>query len=112
MNSLKNHVQLIGRLGADPEIKQFESGKKKASFAMATNDVYKNADGEKVEETHWHQVVAWEKKADLIEQYLVKGSEVAISGRLTYRDYETDGQKKYVTEINLKELLLMDGKKG
>ena len=94
MNSLRNHVQLIGRLGADPEIKQFDSGKKKASFSMATNDSYKNAEGEKVEETQWHNVVAWGKKADLIEQYLTKGSEVAVSGRLTYRDYESDGQKK------------------
>ncbi|MEL7148288.1 MAG: single-stranded DNA-binding protein [Bacteroidota bacterium] len=112
MNSLKNHVQLIGRLGADPEIKQFDSGKKKASFSMATNDSYKNADGEKVEETQWHNVVAWDKKADLIEQYLSKGSEVAVSGKLTYRDYESDGQKKYITEVNLKEVLLMDSKAG
>jgi len=107
MKSLKNHVQLIGRLGNNPEIITFDSGKRKATFSLATNDAYKNAEGNRIEETHWHNVVAWGKKVDVIEQYLSKGSEIAVTGKLIYRDYEVEGEKKYVTEISLKEMLMM-----
>ncbi len=112
MNSLKNHVQIIGRLGNNPEIRTFESGKRKATFSLATNDAYKNAEGNRVEETQWHNVVAWGKKVDVIEQYLSKGSEVAVTGKLIYRNYEVEGDKRYVTEINLKEMLMMGGKQS
>lgn len=112
MNSLKNHVQLIGHLGNNPEIKNFESGKRKASFSLATNDRYKNAEGNTVEDTQWHQIVIWGKKVDIVEKYLKKGSEVAISGKLIHRDYEIDGQKKYITEVNVKELLMMGDKQS
>ena len=112
MNSLKNHVQLIGRLGNNPEIKIFDSGKKKATFSLATNDRYKDADGNSIEDTHWHNIVVWGKKVDVIEKYLSKGSEVALSGKLINRNYEIDGRKKYVTEINVKELLMMGNKQS
>ncbi|MGB3467844.1 MAG: single-stranded DNA-binding protein [Cyclobacteriaceae bacterium] len=112
MNSLKNNVQLIGRLGNNPEIINFDSGKRKATFSLATNDRYKDAEGNSVEETHWHNIVAWGKKVDVIEQYLSKGSEVAVSGKLINRNYEVDGQKRYVTEINVKELLMMGNKQS
>ena len=111
MTILRNSVQLIGRLGKEPEIKTFDSGTKKASFSLATNENYYNNKGEKVEETQWHQVVAWGKKVEIIESYLKKGSEVAVQGKLANRSYETPtGEKRYVSEISLNELLML-GKK-
>jgi single-strand DNA-binding protein len=111
MITLRNSVQLIGRLGNEPEIKTFDSGTKKASFSLATNENYYNNKGEKVEETQWHQVVAWGKKGEIIESYLKKGREVAVKGKLSNRSYETPtGEKRYVSEISLNELL-MRGKK-
>ena len=110
MTTLKNNVQLIGRLGNNPEVRTFESGKKMTTFSMATNETYYNNKGEKVEDTQWHNIVAWDKKADIIEEYLKKGSEVAIQGKLINRNYEKDGITKYITEINLGELLMLDKK--
>jgi single-strand DNA-binding protein len=110
MTSLKNNVQLIGRLGNEPEIRSFESGKKMATFSLATNEVYYNNQGEKIEDTQWHNIVVWGKKADTVETYLSKGSEIALTGKLINRSYEKDGEKKYITEINMNELLMM-GKK-
>jgi single-strand DNA-binding protein len=110
MTSLKNNVQLIGRLGNEPEIRSFESGKKMATFSLATNEVYYNNQGEKIEDTQWHNIVVWGKKADTVETYLSKGSEIALTGKLINRSYEKEGEKKYITEINMNELLMM-GKK-
>jgi|TARA_Y100001001_G_scaffold58512_2_gene55382 single-strand DNA-binding protein len=111
MKSLKNKVQLIGNLGKDPEITQLEDGRKLAKFSLATNDSYKNANGEKVEETQWHNVVAWGKTADIIESYTSKGKLIAIEGRLTSRSYEDkEGAKKYVTEVVANEILLLGDK--
>ncbi len=108
MNALKNSVQLIGHLGQDPEIVTLESGSKLAKFTIATSDSYKNAKGEKVEDTQWHNVVAWGKTADVVENFLSKGKQVAIEGKLTHRAYETkEGDKRYFTEIKCNELLLL-----
>lgn len=108
MNSLRNKVQLIGRLGQDPEITNLESGKKIAKFSLATNDNYKDASGQKIDNVEWHNLIAWNKTADIIEKYLTKGKEVAIEGKLTSRSYETKaGEKRYVTEILVNELLLL-----
>lgn len=108
MNTLRNKVQLIGNLGNDPEIITLESGKKLAKFSLATNDSYKNAQGEKVEQTEWHNLVAWNKTAEIVEQYLTKGKEIAIEGKLTNRSYETkEGEKRYVTEVVVNELLML-----
>ena len=108
MNNLKNKVQLIGNLGMNPEIKNLDSGKKLAKFSIATNESYKNAQGEKVTDTQWHNVIAWNKTVDIIEQYVTKGKEVAIEGKLTSRSYEdAEGVKRYVTEIVMNELLLL-----
>ncbi len=108
MNALRNRVQLIGNLGNDPEIVNMESGSKLAKFSIATNETYKNTKGEKVTDTQWHNVVAWGKTAEIIEKYLVKGTEVAIDGKLTSRSYETkEGEKRYVTEIKCNELLML-----
>jgi len=111
MNALKNKVQLIGHLGKDPEILTLESGKKLAKFSLATNEVYKNAEGEKVTQTDWHNLIAWNKTAEIIEKYVTKGKEVAIEGKLTTRNYDDkDGNKRYVTEVVVNELLMLGGK--
>lgn len=111
MYALKNKVQLIGNLGNAPEIKNTDSGKKVARFSMATNDSYKKENGERVTETQWHNLVAWGKVAELAEQYLNKGSEIAIEGKLTHRDYtDKEGVKRYITEVVVNEILLLDKK--
>jgi len=109
MNTIKNKVQLIGNLGNDPEIINLESGKTLAKFSIATNESYKNAQGEKITDTQWHNVVAWGRTAALVEKYLQKGKEVAIEGKLTSRSYETStGEKRYVTEVVCNELLMLN----
>ena len=111
MYALKNKVQLIGNLGAKPEIKDTENGKKLAQFNIATSESYRNAKGEKVTETQWHRIVAWGKLAEIAEKYLDKGKEVAIEGKLVNRSYtDKDGNKKYITEIQLNELLMLGAK--
>lgn len=111
MNTLKNKVQLLGNLGAAPEIRTIESGRKLAKLRLATNETYKNADGEKVTDTQWHTVVAWGATADIAERYLDKGSEVLVEGKLQYRDYtDKDGIKRTVAEIQAVNLLLLDRK--
>ncbi|HMT34248.1 MAG: single-stranded DNA-binding protein [Bacteroidetes bacterium] len=111
MYALKNKVQLIGNLGNAPEIKTLDSGKKMARFSIATNESYRNQKGEKITDTEWHLLVAWGKVADLAEQYLQKGSEIAIEGKLTHRDYtDNDGIKRYITEVEVNEILLLDKK--
>jgi len=111
MNSLKNRVQLIGHLGMNPEIKTLESGTKLAKFSMATNDYYKNAKGEKVEETEWHNIIAWNKTAELAEMFLEKGKEVAIEGKLTTRSWDDEkGNKRYITEVVCNEILFLGTK--
>lgn len=112
MSTLKNKVQLIGNVGNEPEIMNLDSGKKVAKFSIATNEFYKNSNGEKEQNTQWHNVVAWGKIAEIIEEYVGKGKEVAIEGKLTSRSYETkEGEKRYVTEVVANEILLM-GIKG
>ena len=111
MNALKNKVQLIGNLGNAPEVKNTEAGKKLVKFSLATNETYRNAKGEKVVETQWHNLIAWGKVADIAEKYLTKGSEVAIEGKLVNNNYmDKDGNKKYNTEVVVHELLLMGSK--
>ena len=108
MNTLRNKVQLIGNLGNDPEIINLESGKTLAKFTIATNESYKNSNGEKVTDTQWHNIVAWGKTAQIIEKYVTKGKEIAIEGKLTSRSYETkEGDKRYITEVVCNELLML-----
>lgn len=111
MNTLKNKVQLIGNLGNTPEIVNLESGKKLAKFSIATNESYKNAQGEKVQDTQWHQLVAWGKTAEIIEKYITKGSEIAIEGKLASRSYDDkEGVKRYTTEVVVSEVLMLGSK--
>jgi single-strand DNA-binding protein len=111
MNAIKNRVQLIGNLGNNPEVRTLEGGKKMARMSMATSETYNNAKGEKVTETYWHNVVAWGKTAEIAEKLLVKGTEVAIDGKLVSRSYtDKEGQKKYITEVVANELLVISKK--
>jgi len=112
MFALKNKVQLIGNLGNKPEVRTTDAGKKIARFSIATNEIYKDSNGEKITETQWHNLVAWGKVADIAEKYLDKGSEVVIEGKLVNRNYNgKDGNKKFITEVQVNEMLLLGEKK-
>jgi single-strand DNA-binding protein len=111
MNTLRNRVQLIGNLGANPEIRDLSSGKKVARFSIATTDSYKDKEGNQVKETQWHNIIAWNKSAEFCEKYLEKGKRIAVDGKLTNRNWEdSEGQKHYVTEIVVNEIMMLDKK--
>lgn len=111
MNNLKNSVQLIGHLGADPEMKTLEKGTSLAQIRVATTEKYKNAAGEWTEDTQWHSCTLWESLAQRAHDYLKKGSYVLIQGRLIHRNYEdAQGIKRYVTEIRVNNFLILDKK--
>ncbi|HRI33211.1 MAG: single-stranded DNA-binding protein [Saprospiraceae bacterium] len=106
MNSLRNSVQLIGNLGKDPEMTTLEKGKKITRATIATNESYKSSNGDKVTETQWHNLVAWDAKAEFMEKYLKKGNEVIIKGRISNRSYEDkSGVTKYISEIIVSEIV-------
>jgi single-strand DNA-binding protein len=111
MYALKNKVQLIGNLGKAPEVITTEKGKKLARFSIATSESYRNAAGEKITETQWHNLYAWGKTAEIAEKFLSKGSEAAVEGKLVSRSYlDKEGNKKYVTEIQVNEILVFGSK--
>lgn len=108
MYALKNKVQLIGNLGNAPEIRTTDNGKTMARFSIATNEVYRNQQGEKITETQWHQIVAWGKVAEIAGKFLTKGSEIALEGKLTNRSFnDKEGNKRYVTEVTASEILML-----
>lgn len=107
MSAIRNTVRLIGNVGNDPESVNLDNGKKVSRFSLATNENYLK-DGEKVQQTDWHNLVAWGRQAELIQNFVTKGKEVAIEGKLTSRSYEDkNGDKKYVTEIVIREILFL-----
>ncbi|MBA5630121.1 single-stranded DNA-binding protein [Moheibacter lacus] len=108
--SLRNKVTLIGRTGKEVETVNFENGSL-AKVSLATSEHYTNAKGEKVEETQWHNLVAFGKTAEIMQKYVEKGKEIAIEGKIIYRNYDDkDGQKRYITEIKVDELVMVGGK--
>ena len=108
MYNLKNRVQLIGRLGKDPIVNQASNGTNVARFTLATNDIYKDNEGKKVEDVQWHNIVVWGRKADVVKEYLTKGKEIAIEGKLAHRSWEDkDGNTRYISEVVVKELLML-----
>ncbi len=108
MNALKNKVQLIGRLGQDPEIVNFSNGNKIAKFSIATDDSYKDKSGNKVERAYWHNVIVRGGLVNVVENYISKGKEIAIEGKLTNRSYEDkNGNQRYITEVVCNELLML-----
>ena len=108
MKAIKNKVQLVGRLGADPEIKMYNENKKLAQLRLAVNDRYKNALGEWVDDTQWFNMVAWSKLAGYAEKYLLKGTEIAVEGRLINKNFtDKNGIKRVSTEVIVSEILIL-----
>jgi len=113
MTALRNKVVLVGNLGQDPEIKKLEGGKKVVNFTLATREEYKNSEGQKITETTWHNIAAWNGLAEIASKYLKKGKEVMVEGRLSYRNYEDkNGLTRYFTEIVLSDILLLRSAKA
>ena len=111
MKNLRNRVQLIGNVGKEPQVRSFESGKTMASFSVATSETYLDQNGKRVNDTQWHQVIAWGKTANFVESYLDKGNRVAIDGKLIHRSYnDKDGTTKYITEVLVNEIMLLTAK--
>ena len=105
MSTLRNSVRLVGRVGNTPETKTFDNGTK-VTLSLATSDFYYNDKKEKIETTQWHNIVAWGKTAELIQKYVEKGKEIAVEGKITYRNYEDkEGVKRSITEIVVNEVL-------
>ena len=112
MSNLRNKVQLIGHVGNAPEVINLESGKKLVKLTMATNEKYTNANGDKMEDTQWHNLVVWSKLTNVVENYVQKGDEIAIEGKLTNRSYDDkEGNKRFISEVVVNELLMLGGKK-
>ncbi len=111
MNNLRNRAQLIGNLGMDPEVKEI-NGTTFAKVSLATTETYKDSEGNKVKNTQWHNLVAWGNTALIFKNYAKKGNEIAVEGKINYRSYENkEGEKKYITEIVVSEILLLNSKK-
>lgn len=108
-----NKVELIGHLGKDPESFTFESGMQKTKFTLATNEKYKNKQGEKVEETEWHNIVLWGKLAEIAGKYLKKGDRIHISGKIKTESWEAEnGEKKYMVNIVGRDLIMLSDVKS
>ena len=117
MSRSLNKVQLIGNLGSDPEIRSTPNGSRVAQFSLATSRTWNDASGTKQEKTEWHRCVVWNTKtsqlADIVERYVKKGDKIYVEGRIEYRQWQDkDGQTRYSTEINVRELLLIGGRRG
>ncbi len=117
MSRSLNKVMLIGNLGADPEVRSTSGGNRVATFSLATSRSWNSASGEKQEKTEWHRCVVWNTKtsqlADIVERYLKKGDKAYVEGRIEYRQWQDkDGQTRYSTEINVRELIMLSGRSG
>lgn len=111
MNALRNSVRLIGHLGDSPKMRKLDNGKMVANFSIATNEDFRDQNGNKQSSTTWHRIVAWGKEAEIAEKYLRKGSEIALEGKLTNRSYEDKNKEThYVTEIVVNSILMLDKK--
>lgn len=107
-----NKVILIGRVGRDPEVRSFDAGVKKASFTLATSETFRNRDGQRSEQTEWHNIVLWRNAADIAERFVKKGSLIYLEGRIRYRSWDdASGNKRYTTDIECDVIRLLD-KKG
>jgi single-strand DNA-binding protein len=106
-----NKVQLIGRLGKDPEVQKFDGDNMVVRFPLATNESYKDKNGQLVESTDWHNIVAWRKLGQIAEQYIKKGMSIYVEGKIRSRSYDDkDGVKRYVTEIVADNFIMLDKK--
>ncbi len=106
MNNLRNHVQLIGNLGKDIDYKRLGEGKSIARATLATREVFRNKQGEKVVDVQWHNLVGWDSIAEIMQVLLKKGKQVAIQGKLAHRSFEgKDGKKRHITEVIVSEFM-------
>jgi single-strand DNA-binding protein len=105
-----NKVMLIGHLGKDPELKYTEKGTAYCNFSIATDESYKDENGNKVERTEWHNIITWRKLAEICQQYLKKGSKIYCEGKLQTDSYEKDGVKRYSTKIVMTDMAMLDSK--
>lgn len=105
-----NKVQIIGRLGADPEVKYTQGNRAVCNLNVATKEVFKDKAGQRQERTEWHRVTVWGEQAEHCSKYLSKGRSVYVEGRLQTRSYEKDGQKHYATDIVAERVQFLDGK--
>jgi single-strand DNA-binding protein len=106
-----NKVILIGNLGQDPELRYTSAGVAVATFTLATNESWKDQDGNTQERTQWHNLVAWRKLAEICGEHLKKGSKIYVEGRLQYRTYDDkNGVKRYVTEVVLDQMMMLDSR--
>jgi len=113
MKSLRNQVQLIGRLGTEPEMKEFSTANNKVSFRMATSETYSNRSGEKITDTQWHNIVAWNGTGKYIKNYVAKGTEIMVQGKLTHSSYEDkNGITRYVSEIVADQVMIIHKKEA
>ncbi len=112
MNNLVNKVQLIGRLGSDPEVRSLDNGRKMAKFSIATDESYRDSTGNKVENTQWHNIIAWGPTAEYAEKYLKKGQLLALEGKLVSNTYtDKEGNKRYSTDVHASEFMILASKK-
>jgi len=108
-----NKVILVGNLGRDPEVRYTRDGKAVANLSVATTDSWKDAQGERQERTEWHRVVAWDKLAEIAKEYLSKGKQIYVEGRLQTRSWEDkDGNKRYTTEVRMDQMVMLGGREG
>ena len=106
-----NKVILLGNVGRDPETRYAQNGTAVTRFSIATTEIWKDrSSGEQQERTEWHNIVCFARLAEVAGEYLKKGSKVYIEGQLRTSSWEQDGQKKYRTEVNAKELQMLDSK--
>lgn len=103
-----NRITLIGRIGQTPELRHTQSGKPVISFSLATSEKYTNQQGQKVEDTQWHNCIAWNKLAEIVDKYAFKGQQVALSGKMTYRNWtDKNGYKRVTAEVVVEEFQML-----
>ena len=113
MPELNNKVQLTRHLGSNPDIRVTDKGKKHARFSLATNEFYRNSNGDTISNTYWHNLVAWGKNAEVAEKLLSKGTHVSIEGKLVSRSYtDKEGVKRYITEVDVSQINVVNGKEN
>ena len=112
MSRSLNKVMLIGNVGSDPEVRSTASGTRLAKMSLATNRQWTNKHGSEQEKTEWHRLTVWGKLADVVERYVKKGDRLYVEGRIEYSESESDGQKKYWTDVNVLEMVMLGGQGG
>ena len=112
MSRSLNKVMLIGNVGSEPEIRATASGNRVAKLSLATTRKWKDGSGEQKEKTEWHRLTVWGELVDVVERYVKKGDRLYVEGRIEYSESESDGQKKYWTNVNVREMVMLGGATG